>query len=135
MMRGPIVWLALALSDALHGPILARSHLFLYFLSFTFLPHIILSFYVLYCMMHYTANFGKVAPCSFFFIFFFILYPFYLFYVLSDALRCQFWQGQISFVLFIFFLSSLTWLIWQTRICLVHHSRNLTLHYNPCFCF
>ena len=43
MMCGLIVWLALALSDALHGPILARSHLFLYFLSFTFSPLIILS--------------------------------------------------------------------------------------------
>ena len=75
MMCGPIVWLALALSDALHGPILARSHLFLYFLSFTFLPHIILSFYVLYFMMHYTANLGKVAPCSSFFTSFLSFIP------------------------------------------------------------
>ena len=80
-MCGPIVWLALALSDALHGPILARSHLFLYFLSFTFLPHIILSFYVLYCMMHYTANFGsKVAP--------FLSFVFYPLSILSFFMFC-----------------------------------------------
>ena len=134
-MRGPIVWLALALSDALHGPILARSHLFLYFLSITFLPHIILSFYVLYCMMHYTANFGKVAPCSSFFIFYFLSFIPFIFFMFClmhyAANSCK--VKSLSFFLYFSFPS---WLglfgrlvfvlctiveIWQGRISLFLH--------------
>ena len=118
MMCGPIVWLALALSDALHGPILARSHLFLYFLSFTFLPHIILSFYVLYCMMHYTANFGKVAPWSSFFIFyFFILYPFifFMFCLMHYAAN----SGKVKSLSFFLYFSFPPWLGWFGRLVFV----------------